>query len=216
MYYTIYKITNLIDGKIYIGCHKTGDLDDGYMGSGKYLKRAINKHGIDNFIKDILQVFDNPEDMFEMEAKLVNEGFVKERSNYNLKVGGEGGFDYINENGLNLYGNNGENGKKNLLSRSDIIKLLKERGTYEAYCKLISLNKKKYYADGGINGFKNKRHTEESKKKIGKANSILQKGKRNSQYGTMWICNHDLKENIKILKTDPIPDGWVKGRKIKW
>ena len=41
------------------------------------------------------------------------------------------------------------------------------------------------------------------------------RGKNNSQYGTMWICNLELKENKKISKEEEIPDGWIKGRN-KW
>ena len=50
-FFGIYKITNLVDGKMYIGQHTTSDLDDGYMGSGKRIIRAVKKFGVQNFRK---------------------------------------------------------------------------------------------------------------------------------------------------------------------
>ena len=93
MFYTIYKTTNLINNKTYIGKHQTKNLDDGYMGSGNLIRYAISKYGIDKFKKEILHVFDNEQDMNEAEKRLVIIG----ENSYNLHEGGHGGFGYINK-----------------------------------------------------------------------------------------------------------------------
>ena len=51
----IYLTTNKINGMKYIGKHY-GELDDSYLGSGKILKRAIEKYGKENFEKSILSI----------------------------------------------------------------------------------------------------------------------------------------------------------------
>jgi hypothetical protein len=104
MNYTIYKITNKINEMIYIGKHQTKNLDDGYMGSGKFLLQSIAEHGIVNFHKDILFVFDNEAEMNAKERELVNIKFVKETTNYNLCIGGGGGWSFVNRKGLGGFG----------------------------------------------------------------------------------------------------------------
>ena len=103
MYYLIYKTTNKINGKIYIGMHETTNIDDGYLGSGKRLLSAINKHGKESFKREVLFCFDNREDMLRKEAELVNEKFLKRKDVYNLTSGGKGGFFYINNSGIDKF-----------------------------------------------------------------------------------------------------------------
>ena len=65
---------------------------------------------------------------------------------------------------------------------------------------------------------RNSRMYEVMKKECAKYVSKLGKqriGEKNGSYGTMWICNIELKENKKISKDEPIPQGWIKGRN-KW
>lgn len=85
-YYTIYQTTNLINDKIYIGRHTTKRPNDSYLGSGKLLIEDIKKFGSKNFKKDILFIFDNPEEMILKEKEIVNEEFVNREDTYNIAL----------------------------------------------------------------------------------------------------------------------------------
>lgn len=88
MYYLIYETTNLINGKLYRGAHQTENIDDGYLGSGKLITRAINKHGKEKFSRSILCYCDTKEDMICKEAEYVDEAWVNDKTTYNLQTGG--------------------------------------------------------------------------------------------------------------------------------
>lgn len=87
-YYTVYKTTNISNGKYYVGFHSTNNLDDGYLGSGKLLIKAIEKYGPQNFKKEILFVFDNQKEAEDKEREIVNEYFINDEKTYNLVTGG--------------------------------------------------------------------------------------------------------------------------------
>ncbi len=203
MYFTIYQIINNLNNKIYIGMHLTNNLDDGYMGSGVAITRAIKKYGIENFTKEILHIVNTKEEMITLEEAIVDQDFIDRRDNYNIHLGGQGGFS--NEERAKgatkikwLRENDPEWVKKDSATRSKV-----QRTSYE---------------NGRIGTFKGKQHIPETIAKMKKAhtNNNHQQGEDNSQHGTMWIYNLDLKLNKKISKGDIIPDGWLKGRKMKF
>lgn len=94
MKYIIYKITNIVNGKIYIGKHQTSNINDSYFGSGVALERAIKKYGKKSFTKEVLYIFDNEFEMNEKEKEIVNQQFILCENNYNLGVGGDGGSHF--------------------------------------------------------------------------------------------------------------------------
>lgn len=220
-HYLVYQITNLINEKIYIGKHETFNVDDGYMGSGKLLGRAQEKYGIENFKKEILFNFNDFDEMDKKEAELVNEEFIARDDTYNIMLGGTGGWQFVNSKLTSKNRNDAriiaiENG---LLENAQ--KSLKELRKDPNWCKLareqISKGLKLYYKKGNNKGhFTGLKHTDETKEKIGKANSVHQKGEGNSNFGKMWIYNEILKESTRINKEEEIPEGWKKGRVLNW
>ena len=89
--YTVYKIVNMINKKIYIGVHKTSNPNDNYMGSSKLVKNAIKKYGVNNFDKRILYITEHENLAYKLEKLLVTKEFISRKDTYNLKLGGIGG-----------------------------------------------------------------------------------------------------------------------------
>ena len=87
----LYKITNLINEKFYYGVHETENLEDGYMGSGKALRNAYEKYGIEHFKKEILEFFENKEEMYNREKEIVTNELIENPNCYNMVPGGSGG-----------------------------------------------------------------------------------------------------------------------------
>lgn len=85
----IYKTTNTVNGKIYIG--KDSNDRDGYLGSGKILKSSIKKYGLDNFEKVILEECDLT-DIDNREIYWIDKlDATNPEIGYNICVGGQGG-----------------------------------------------------------------------------------------------------------------------------
>lgn len=96
-YHYIYKTTNLINGKFYIGMHSTDDLNDGYIGSGKRLWRSIRKHGKENHKKEILEFLPDRKSLSEREKQIINEEMINDKMCMNIMIGGNGNWDHVND-----------------------------------------------------------------------------------------------------------------------
>ena len=97
--YYVYLITNLLNGKIYVGVRKSklkNILEDNYWGSGDAIKSAIRIYGIESFKKEIIAVFNNKQDALKLEAEIVNADFVSSKMTYNLARGGNCDLERLN------------------------------------------------------------------------------------------------------------------------
>ncbi len=85
----IYKITNLFNGKIYVGKDKYNNPK--YMGSGLVLKQAIKLYGIENFKKEVIQFCNSEDEYNKQEIFWIKELNSFCPNGYNINVGGKGG-----------------------------------------------------------------------------------------------------------------------------
>jgi group I intron endonuclease len=114
----IYKVTNIIDGKFYVG--QDSKNDPKYYGSGLLIKKAIKKYGKENFKKEILEYCKNFDELNEKEKYWIEKLNATNRNiAYNITIGGFGSGDVfrnhpdrekilkkISENHANVEGEN--------------------------------------------------------------------------------------------------------------
>lgn len=215
--HTVYKTTNLVNGKYYFGVHKTENPYDEYLGSGKYLKRAVAKYGKEKFRKEVLFIYLDPESAFSKEDELIQCYRGLDPHCMNLRKGGSGGFDWINKNGFSSLG--GKRGKQtqSQMFKTNAIYREKRIESAKQNLKLAHghpnnvVHSKEARILGQVAGTKKwtgQKHSPASCEKMRKA----QTGDGNSQFGTRWITNGI--SNKKVPKSTHVTDGWKPGRTL--
>lgn len=237
-YHFVYITVNLVNGKWYIGKHTTSVIDDNYKGSGKIIRRAVEKYGEENFRCEIIRFFETADDAFDYEKELVTESVVKDQSSYNIRPGGSGGFSDVDRIkarqviATTLRGKSFEERygheksvemKKNLSEKGKLLKgrsnyWLKDK-TYEEIhgeekandLKLVRRNKCHWLgADHAGSKNSNFGNTWSDEKK--KALSVHFKNSDRNK-GTFWVTDGLM--SVKLKSGDSIPEGFRKGRVIK-
>ena len=193
-YHFLYKTTNLLSGRYYLGMHSTNDLDDGYLGSGAQLRKAIRKYGKENFKREIIEFCSSREELHKKEELLITLNEVRDKECMNMKVGGLGKWPKEA---------NGAFREK-----------LKDPEFKEEFGKKVSKSNteiKRGFLKKPLD-WTGRSHSDESKLKMSLSKRGAGTRDRNSQFGTQWITNG--KESKKINKSESIPEGWNPGRII--
>ena len=233
----IYKTTNLINNKIYIG-KKKGKFTEKYKGSGKYLKNAINKYGIENFKVEIIEYCETLEEQNEKEKYWIAYYRNKNAEMYNIADGGDGG-DIFSTLSLEE-----QNNIKNKLSNSITGRIFINNGKIEKCPKLEDLEK--FLSNGYIVGtlyshipteetrlkisrtllgkYKGIGQTEETKQlkskllkeryRNGWQNPMKGKEPYNKGEKGVWFWYTNGIDNLRLKFNEIIPEGYVRGRTI--
>lgn len=218
MFGYIYKTTNNINGKIYIGKKHNSSFVKDYYGSGKLINRAIDKYGIENFSLELIEKCETLEELNLKEIHYIQylNSNYKLGKGYNIASGGDGGdlitslpeIDYNSfildckrrakgENNPNYGNGNKISGDKNPSKRPEVRKKLSELNSGE--------NNAMYGKTGELHHQYGKSHSEETRNKIKNSlkNKIYKKVCKNcnsefeTKHARTSYCNADCKREYR-------------------
>lgn len=202
-FHFVYRTTNLLNGRYYIGKHSTRVLEDKYLGSGKRFWNELNKYGRENFTREILFFCETAKDAFAKEKEFISDLHLLDKACLNLVAGGKGGWDHPLCDNTGNKRKTGNYGWKNGPKYSD-----------PKYREAVSKGVKKHLDENG-SWWVGRSHSAESLSKMSFAKLGKNTGENNSQFGTCWITGPDGSMKIKKDELDKyIQLGFSKGRKI--
>lgn len=214
----VYIVTNLTDDKQYVGDHSTNNIDDGYLGSGLYLKRAIKKHGKENFKKEILEFFPIKKNSFDNQEKFIIKYNTLSPNGYNISPKGGLGVNkcHSEETMQKLRNHKSKEHKQNISysKQGEKNPMYGKHMTEKTKQQIIKSNMLRV---GEKNPMYGKHRSEEIKEKL----KIINTGKKlsdehkrhisESHEGKFYITNEIITKQLK--KDNNIPEGWKLGRK---
>lgn len=207
MHHFLYKTTNLLNGRYYIGMHSTKNPNDGYLGSGKRLKAELSKYGKENFKREILEELSTRTELEQREAAVVTAALLKDPLCLNLKNGGEGGGRLWNNEHRKKWIEAGRSTPERMEKVTETIRRRKEE--IPGYAESISQKHRKNKSEKF--SFTGRQHSGETKQKMRKSKNV---GEANSQFGSCWVTDGVKPIKIKKEQLDEyIVNGYSRGRK---
>jgi len=189
--------------------HSTSNLEDGYFGSGKILRRSLNKHGKANHLKEILEWCEDRSSLKQREKELVNESLVSDTNCMNLQLGGGGGFTGEDHRQKFI-----EGGKPYTWTERWNDPEFYENKSKEASALFKRLHREGVFDNVNNRGMLGKNHSTESKQKMSETKKItgVCSGQNNSQFGLKWITNEVENSRVKPDKIEHyLKLGWTLG-----
>lgn len=201
IYGRIYKITNLITNKIYIG-QTTKSIEERFRGhikesknyskSNQYIHKSMRKYDVKNFIIEEIDIAYSKEELdIKEEMHILNKNSLVPNG-YNLKTGGY----------------------SNCWCKESRKKLSEKRLSMHL---THSEELKKHWSEMKKGKIKSKEH----KEKIGMAHKNIPKSKEHREKISktltgyepgLWYWNPTTNEQKRIKSTELIPEGFIRGR----
>lgn len=218
MYGYIYKITNKLNNKVYVGKRVSETFDEKYWGSGKAIKNSILKYGLDNFTRDILEWCSSDEELNDREKYWIKELKANQKQyGYNFTDGGTGGntIKYLSEEEKEV---RLEKISKTKANYSDEQK----EELHNKLSKALSAAQKKLYENGYENNNKGRKwYTNGTEDKmcfecpegywLGRSHNNIDYEKVSKSLTGKVIYNNGINEKF-FRQDDIIPEGWTIGR----
>jgi hypothetical protein len=221
--YIIYKTTNIINGRVYIGSHlcKGGNINDDYLGSGTTIKSAIRKYGHENFVRETLETITSPKRynnqdwsniILPLETKWIHhfKEILGENVLYNINTGSAFGG---NTTGNRYWINNGITQKMIYNDKpipegwsiGRIVGTVKQTNKNKKLHTSIITGEERYFIVG----------EPDAEWVIGSASQTLRLKHKNPAFGGKWLINHSTREKAfiknEILRESLLSNGWCYG-----